>query len=66
MEPPCDRGTTVCSNGRDHMTKMAALPYGKNIKETSSPEPKSQRLANVVYSTECVSTTKFVQMMTLG
>ena len=26
MEPPCDRGTNVCSNGPGHMTKMAAMP----------------------------------------
>ena len=31
MEPPCDGGTKVCSNGSDHMTKTAAMPmYGKN------------------------------------
>ena len=26
MEPPCDGGMKVCSNGPDHMTKMAAMP----------------------------------------
>ena len=31
METPQDAGTKVCSNGPDHMTKMAATPiYGKN------------------------------------
>ena len=31
METPYDAGTKVCSNGRGHMTKMAATPiYGKN------------------------------------
>ena len=31
METPRDPGTKVCSNGPDHMTKMAAMPiYGKN------------------------------------
>ena len=31
METPLDAGTKVCSNGFDHMTKMAALPiYGKS------------------------------------
>ena len=33
MEPPWDGGTKYCSNGPDHMTKMAAMPtYGKNLK----------------------------------
>ena len=31
VEPPWDRGTKSCSNGRGHMTKMAIMPiYGKN------------------------------------
>ena len=31
VEPPWDRGTKSCSNGRGHMTKMATMPiYGKN------------------------------------
>ena len=39
VEPPLDLGTTICSNGPGHMTKMAAMPiYGKNFKK-SSPEP---------------------------
>ena len=34
-------GTT--SNGRGHMTKMAAMPiYGKNLKKSSSPEHKGR------------------------
>ena len=34
MEPPWDGGRKVCSNGPDHMTKMAATPiYGKNHKK---------------------------------
>ena len=41
MEPPWDGGTKVCTNGLGHMTKIAALPiYGKNLKKSSSPEPK--------------------------
>ena len=41
VEPPYDRGTKVCSNSPGHMTKMAAMPiYGKNLKISSSPEPK--------------------------
>ena len=32
-EPPWDGRTRVCSNGPDHMTKVAAMPiYGKNLK----------------------------------
>ena len=42
LEPPWDGGTNVCSNGPGHMTKMAAMPiYGKNLKKSSFPEPKS-------------------------
>ena len=32
MELPLDGGTKVCSNGPDHMTKMATMPiYDKNL-----------------------------------
>ena len=42
MEPPWDGGTEVCSNGRGHLTKMAAMPiYGKKLKK-SSLEPKGR------------------------
>ena len=45
MEAPWDEGTKVCSNGPGHMTKMAAKPiYGKNLKKSSSPEPKDMTL----------------------
>ena len=67
MEPPWDRGKKVCSNGPDHMTKMAIMPiYGKNLKKSSSPEPKGQWPWSLVCSIRCSSTNKFVQMMTLG
>ena len=34
-------GMEVCSNGPGHMTKMATMPiYGKNLKKSSSLEPK--------------------------
>ena len=37
VDPPWDGGTKFYSNGRGHMTKMAALPiYGKNMKNSSS------------------------------
>ena len=66
MEPPWDGGTKVCSNGVGHMTKMTAMPiYGKNLK-ISSLEPKGRWPWKLVCSIECSSTTKFIQMMTLG
>ena len=41
VEPPWDGETKIFSNG--HMTKIAAMPiYGKNLKESSSPEPKGR------------------------
>ena len=41
MEFPWDGGTKVYSKGPGHMIKMAAMPtYGKNLKKSSSPEPK--------------------------
>ena len=43
VEPQLDRGTKDCSNGPGHMTKMAAMPiYGKNMKNSSSLEPKGR------------------------
>ena len=67
MEPSWDGGTKVCSSGPGHMTKMAAMPISsKNFKKSSSPKPKGRWPWNVVCSIGCSSTTKFVQMMTLG
>ena len=41
VELQWEGGTKVCINGPGHMTKMAAMPiYGKNLKKSSSPEPK--------------------------
>ena len=41
MEPSWDGGTKVCSNGPGHMPKTAAMSiYGKNLKKSSSLEPK--------------------------
>ena len=41
VEPPWEGGTKVYSKGSGHMTKMATMPiYGKNLKKSSSPEPK--------------------------
>ena len=37
--------TNIYSNGPGHMTKMAAMSiYGKNLKKSSSPEPKADDL----------------------
>ena len=36
-------GNENYSNDPGHMTKMAAMPiYGKNLKKSSSPEPKGR------------------------
>ena len=43
VEPPWDGGMKVCSNSLFHMTNMATMPiYGKNLKKSSSLEPKGQ------------------------
>ena len=69
VEPQWDRGTKVYSNGLGHMTKTTAIPihvYGKNMKNSSSLEPKGRWPWKSVCSIKCSSTTKFVQMMILG
>ena len=57
MEPPLDGGTKVCSNGPGFMTKMDASPiiilYDKNLKKSSSPEPKGRWPLKLVCSTGC-------------
>ena len=63
VDPPWDGGTKVYSNGPGHMTKMATMPiYGKNIKKSSSMEPKGDDL-EIWYA--AAGTTKYVQLMTL-
>ena len=53
-------------NDLGHMTNMAAMPiYGKTFKK-SSPEPIDRWPWNFVYSIVCASTTKSVQIMSLG
>ena len=55
MELLWDGETKVCSNVPDHITKMAAMPiYGKNLKKSSSLEPK----ANDVESWNAASGTR--------
>ena len=67
VEPPWDRGMKVCSNGLCHMTNMVAMPiYGKNLKKSSSLEPKGQWPWKFVCSIGYSSTSKFFQMMTLN
>ena len=53
IEPPWDGGKKVCSTGLGHMTKLAAMPiYGKNLKKSSSLEPKGQWPWKLVCSIE--------------
>ena len=67
VEPPWDGGTIVWSIGLGHMTKMAAMPiYCKNLKKSSCLEPKGRWPWKLVCSIGYSSTTKFVQMITLG
>ena len=63
MALPWDEGMEVLSNGLGHMTKLAAM---EKKKKTSSSEPKGWRPWNLVCSIWYSSTTKFVQMITLG
>ena len=57
----------IYTNELGHMTNMAAMPiYGKNLKKSSSPEPLDRWPWNLVSSILYGSTTKIVQIMTLG
>ena len=57
----------IDTNGLGHITDMVAMPiYGKNLKKSSSPEPIKQWPWNLVCSIVYASTTKVVQIMTLG
>ena len=43
VEPPWDGRMKVSTTALRHMTKMAVMPiYGKNLKKSSSPEPKDR------------------------
>ena len=56
----------IYTNELDHMTNMATIPiYGKNLKQ-SSPETIDQWPWNLVFSIVYASTTKVIQIMTLG
>ena len=60
-------GMKIYTNELGHMTNMAAMPiYGKNLNKSSSPEPIDRWPWNFVCSIVYASTTKVVQIMTLG
>ena len=63
VDSPWDGGTKVCSNGPGHMTKIL---YNKNMKNSSSLEPKGRWPWKLICCIGYLSTTKFVQMMTQG
>ena len=57
----------IYTNELGHTTNMAAMPiYGKNLKKSSSPEAIDGWPWNLVCSIVYASTTKIVQIMTLG
>ena len=57
----------IDTNELGHMTNMAAvLIYGKNLKKSSPPEPIDRWPRNIVCSIMYESTTKVIQIMTLG
>ena len=60
-------GMKIYTNEFGHMTNMAAMPiYSKNLKKSSSPEPIDWWLWKLVCSIVYASTTKVVQIVTLG
>ena len=60
-------GMKIYTNELGHMTNMAAMPiYGKNLKKSSPPEPIAWWPWNLVGSIVYASTTKVVQIKTLG
>ena len=60
-------GMKIYTNEYGHMTKVADMPvYGKNLYISSSPEPVDRWPWNLVCCIRYLSTTKIVQMMTLG
>ena len=57
----------IYTNELGHMTNIAAMPiYGKNLKKSSSSEPVDPWPWNLVCSIMYGSTTKIIQIMTLG
>ena len=57
----------IYTNELGHMTNMAVMPiYCKNLNKSSSPEPIDRWPWNFVCSIVYASTTKVVQIITLG
>ena len=57
----------IYTNELGDMTNMATMPiYGKNLKKSNSPEAIDQWPWNLVCSIVYASTTKIIQIMTLG
>ena len=60
-------GMKIYTNELGHMTNMAIMPiYGKNLKKSSTPEVIGRWPWNLICSIVYASTTKIVQIMTLG
>ena len=60
-------GMKIYTNELGHMTNMAAMPiYGKNLNKSSSREPIDRWPWSFVCSIVYASTTKVVQIITLG
>ena len=60
-------GIKIYTNELGHMTNMTAMPiYVKNLKKSSSPKSIDPWPWNLVWSIMYGSTTKVVQIMTLG
>ena len=57
----------IYTNELGHITNMATTPiYGKTLKKSSSPEPIDWGPWNLVCNIVYASTTKIVQIMSLG
>ena len=60
-------GMKIYTNELGYMTNMATMPiYGKNLKKSSTPETIGWWPWNLVCSISYASTTKVVQIVTLG
>ena len=60
-------GIKIYTNELGHMANMATMPIcGNNLKQSSSPKPIDQWPWNLVCSIVYESTTKVIQIMTLG
>ena len=60
-------GMKIYTNELGYMTNMATMPiYSKNLKKSSTPETISWWPWNLVCSIVYASTTKVVQIVTLG